>query len=190
MPPPGRGSPPEIVREMTAGEVRLANYVFGTALDTRRVRIHNHPYLMFQGRHVAMTPNGELYFRPEDYVADFSPLLSNAAWMVHELTHAWQFQQGRSVRGRGLLEQCSRLFGADPYKYGKLDTSKPFDSYMNEQQAMIVEDYFRLMQHHPTTSGSGTLDEYRAVIPFAPKPHRAAKSAAATGSAGKAKPRG
>ena len=37
---------------------------------------------------------------------------------------------------------------------------------------MIVEDYFRTLQNHPAVGGSGTLDDYRAVIPFAPKPKR------------------
>ncbi len=159
-----------IDRLLTDGEAGLARAIFGDALDLSRVRIHNRAYLPGQGKGVAMTPNGELWFRPEDYLPDFSILVGNAAWMIHELTHAWQFQTGRSLRLRGLFEQFGRVFGRDPYAYGELDPARPFASYMNEQQATIVEDYFRLRQHQPPAHGTGALDDYRRVIPFVEDP--------------------
>lgn len=159
-----------ISRPLTSGEVRLARAVFGAALDVSRIKIHNRPYLIGQGRGVAMTPNGEVWFRPEDYKPDFSRLATDSAWLIHELTHAWQLQTGRSVRFRGLAEQFGRLFGNDPYPYGELDPARPFGSYKNEQQAAIVEDYFRLTQRLKPRYGSGELSTYRRVIPFLPNP--------------------
>lgn len=134
--------PTAIARPLTPGEKHLADAVFRGALNTATVRIHNRPYASYQGRGVAMTPRGEVWFRPDDYLPDFSLRVNDAAWLMHELTHAWQFQHGHNVRRRGLLEQASRVIGINPYRYGALDRSKPFSDYWNEEQGAIVEDYF------------------------------------------------
>ena len=167
--------PPGISRSLTPGEKRIADVIFRGALDTSKVRIHNPAYRSYQGRKVAMTPNGEVWFRPEDYLPDFSLKVNEAGWLMHELTHAWQYQTGRHVQTRGAFEQATRFIGVNPYHYGKLDTTKAFTDYWNEEQGAIIEDYFRILQHQPPVNGSGSLDDYRAVIPFAPKPSKAAK---------------
>lgn len=167
--PPRKPATPAIVRRLTPGELRFASSLFNSALNISLVRVHNKPWFAGQGRHTAMTPNGEVYFQPWDYQSDFSAKIENAAWLMHELTHALQYQSGRSVKVRGFLEQAARLIGGDPYRYGQLDRDRPFDSYMNEQQAMIVEDYFRLTHGLHSVGGAGSLDDYRTVIPFAPK---------------------
>ena len=159
----------DISRMLTGGEVRLAYAVFGTALHTARVRVHNTRYLPWQKKGIAMTPNGELYFHPEDYKPDFSHVKSDAAWLLHELTHAWQYQTGRSTKVRGLIEQVEDQLGHSAYHYGRIDTRRPFATYKNEQQAAIVEDYFRTKQHMPLRFGSGSLADYEAAIPFVPK---------------------
>lgn len=159
----------DLSRRLTAGETHLAQSVFGFALDTRRVRIHNTRYLPWQARGVAMTPNGELYFRGDDYKDDFSRLKSDAAWLMHELTHAWQHQSGRSVLFRGISEQTQEFFGHSAYRYGQVDPSRRFATYKNEQQAAMVEDYFRLRHRMPLRFGSGSLQDYEAAIPFVPK---------------------
>ena len=161
-----RVKPDRIARPLTPGEVELARSVFGDALALDRVRVNNRPYLPGQGRGVAMAPNGHLWFRPEDHLADFSGAVGTAAWLVHELTHVWQHQTGRSVRLRGLVEQTTRLFGVDPYSYGPLDPARAFASYKNEQQAAIVEDYFRLRQGQAPRNGTGELPAYQRSIPF------------------------
>ena len=67
-----------------------------------------------------------------------------------------------------MYEQVTR-FIRDSYHYGKLDREKPFDEYLNEQQAAIVADYYRLLNGLKTQDGTGDIDDYRTVIPFAPK---------------------
>lgn len=155
-------------RPLTSGEVELARSIFGAALDTSRVCVHARAYLPGQAKRVAMTPNGEVWFRPEDHKPDFSRTVGDSAWLVHELVHAWQFQTGRSVRLRGLLEQVGRLFGRNPYLYGLLDPMRPYRSYNNEQQAAIVEDYFRIGHGLAARFGEGAPADYRAAIPFLP----------------------
>ena len=78
-----------------------------------------------------------MYFPDPSYKADFSGSTSDAAWLIHELTHAWQHQAHMWVRLRGVLYRN--------YGYGDLDKARrTFLSYGVEQQASIVEDYFRL----------------------------------------------
>ena len=162
----GAGARSVISRPLTGGEAALAQRIFGETLKVARVRIHNRRYLPWQASKVAMTPNGEVYFGAEDYKADFSRLKEDAAWLMHELTHAWQYQSGRSVKVRGLIEQTQELLGHSAYRYGRIDPSRAFASYRNEQQAAMVEDYFRLGQHMPLRYGSGSLEDYEAAIPF------------------------
>ena len=121
-----------------------------------------------------MTPNGEVWFRPEDYRNDFSLTLADSAWLIHELTHAWQFQTGRQVRLRGLYEQATR-FIRDPYDYGTLNSARSFASYLDEQQASIVSDYYLIQNRQKPRHGQGTLRQYQMVIPFLPgKPNQPA----------------
>jgi len=158
-----------VARPLTAGEEQLARGVFGDALKVERVRIHNRRYLPWQKKGIAMAPNGHVYFHELDYKADFSLHDGDAAWLVHELTHAWQHQHGRSVILRGLVEQTGAYLGYSPYKYGKLDPARAFGSYKNEQQAAIVEDHFRTGRRMGPRHGSGSLGDYERAIPFVPK---------------------
>ena len=159
----------DVSRPLTPGEKHIAYSIFGVALDVARVRIHNRAYFPLQGKGVAMTPNGDVWFRSDDYKADYSHDLLGSALLIHELTHAWQYQIGRSVRIRGLLEQFARVFGHDPYPYGIVDPSRDFLSYKNEQQAAMVEDYFRIRHGLKPLFGSGNLNDYERVIPFVSK---------------------
>lgn len=155
-------------RPLTAAEARVARGVFGDALDVEAVRVHGRPWFPLQGRGVAMAPDGQLWFRPEDYRADFTETLGSCAWLVHELVHAWQHQQGRPVLWRGLCEQLGRPW-RNPYRYGAPDPARPFHRLLHEQQAAMVEDWFLLTHGARPRHGSGTPNQYRAAIPFLPR---------------------
>src|SRR3546814_8173487 len=51
-------------RPLTSGERTLAASVFGDAIDYDRVRIHNRNWFWLQPRHVAMAPDGHIWFHP------------------------------------------------------------------------------------------------------------------------------
>ena len=55
------------------------------------------------------------------------------------------------------------------YDYGVLDPARPFRRRGIEQQAAIVEDWFRLTQGRAPYRGSGSVADYRAAIPFLPE---------------------
>ena len=74
-------------------------------------------------------------------------------------------QQWRRIGGavgpvllRGLYERR--------YQYGTLAPGKPLRRYGIEQQAAIVEDWFRITQGLAQQRGTGSAAAYRAVLPF------------------------
>ena len=154
---PGTGGP---IRLLTPGEVALATRIFGGSIRYSDVRVHGIAYIFFQPADTAMTPNGEIYFPKQVYKEDFSTNVSDAGWILHELTHVWQYQHGVWVK---VLAPFSRN-----YRYGSLASRPSYSSFNIEQQAAIVEDYYRVTQHARTTNGNGSIDDYRAVIPFLP----------------------
>ncbi len=134
-------------RKLTQGEVRLVRDVFGDSIDVSRVKVHDEKYIFFQPDNSGMTPNGEIYIHGA-YSADFSAARPDSqAFFIHEMVHVWQHQTGvlaGGVIGSAIVEMIGRLgdYGsAYPYV---LDASKDLTDYGLEQQASIVEDYFRI----------------------------------------------
>jgi len=137
-----------IVRLMTPGEIAMAQRVFGHSISYHRVWIHCDSYFPFglQNQNVAMSPNGEIYFREKWYRRDFSDITitpEEKHTFIHELGHVWQHQHqhqhqhGQWVRMRGLFS-----WAAD-YDY---DLNKDnLLQYSLEQQASIIADYWMLI---------------------------------------------
>lgn len=126
------------VRRLTLGEIALARTVFGSYIDYSRVWIHLGSYLPFglQMESAAMTPSGELYFRGENYVDDFSTASNRHQHLfIHEMTHVWQYQNGMWVKLRGSMSW------AVDYHYNFKGKSR-LAEYSMEQQAAIIADYF------------------------------------------------
>ena len=72
------------------------------------------------------------------------------AVLAHELTHCGQYQawgpwlyfaRGARAQLRDLLHRTLGV-GSSPYRY-RLEPGKPFEAYGMEQQAQMVEDWFR-----------------------------------------------
>ena len=151
-----------IARLLTPGEQAYAVSIFGNSIDYTRVRVHNTGFTIFQDDHTAVTPNGEVYFPAAVYRNDFSTDVGNAGWLIHELTHVWQYQHGTNVIVQGILHR--------DYDYGSLTGSnRSFASFHIEQQASIVADYFYLTHGARPIRGSGTAADYERVIPFLPR---------------------
>jgi len=118
-------------RGLTTAEIALARSVFGTQLQTDAVRLVACRWVL---RGYAVSPNGHVYFHPDNWREDFAQAdLNTQSWLIHELVHVWQVQQGMAVLRRALFDRR--------YRY-QLVQGKPFLSYGIEQQAQIVQDYF------------------------------------------------
>ena len=118
-------------RGLTPAEVMLARSVFGKQLQTDTVRLVACRWVL---RGYAISPNGHVYFHPDDSREDFAQAdLNIQSWLIHELVHVWQVQQGMAVLRLALFDRR--------YRY-QLVLGKSFLSYGIEQQAQIVQDYF------------------------------------------------
>ncbi len=118
-------------RQLTDGELALARSVFGDSLKLDGVQLKTAWWVL---KHYAVSPNGNIYFHPADWVTDFSQCaLGKQSWLIHELTHVWQLQQGLKVVRGAIINRR--------YDY-VLEAGKSFFNYGIEQQARMVQDYF------------------------------------------------
>ncbi|OLF38752.1 type IV secretion protein Rhs [Psychrobacter sp. C 20.9] len=118
-------------RYLTIGEIALARSVFGDRIRLDEVRLKTTWWVL---KSYAVSPNGNIYFNPADWITDFSVAsLGKQSWLIHELTHVWQLQQGLKVVRGALIDRR--------YDY-VLETGKSFFKYGIEQQARMVQDYF------------------------------------------------
>ncbi|MDO5768111.1 MAG: type IV secretion protein Rhs [Psychrobacter sp.] len=124
-------SAPAKSRPLTAGEIALAREVFGETIKLDEVRLKTAWWVL---RHYAVSPNGNIYFHPADWREDFSQAaLGHQGWLIHELTHVWQLQQGLKVIRGAMMNRR--------YEYA-FESGKTFFAYGIEQQARMVQDYF------------------------------------------------
>ncbi|MBP2279558.1 hypothetical protein H4W00_000371 [Psychrobacter sp. PL19] len=118
-------------RPLSAGEIVLARSVFGDSIKLEEVTVKTAWWVL---KNYAVSPNGHIYFHPADWIADFSDTsISKQSWLIHELTHVWQLQQGLKVVRGALINRR--------YDY-VLEAGKSFFNYGIEQQARMVQDYF------------------------------------------------
>ncbi len=138
-------------RSLTTAEKQLAASVFGQSLDTSQVKIVAHRLIL---KDYAMSPNGHVYFHLDNWCEDFTARsLSQQSWLIHELTHVWQLQQGIAVLRRALFDR--------QYSY-VLEQGKQFLNYGVEQQAQMVQDYFL------KRARGQDCQAYEACLPFLP----------------------
>jgi hypothetical protein len=149
------------MRPLSQGERALARSVFGAAIDLDRVRLA--PVLPGGG---AITLGRVILF-PHDAQWDFAEQPARLqAWLLHELTHVWQFQ----TRPWRTLASWARVLlsgGYGPAQRGYL-YAHPFDwARLNlEQQASVVEHAFLLRAGAATTQPPLTLADYAGRTPF------------------------
>ena len=123
--------PKQQSRQLTEGEIALARSVFGDSLKLDGVQLKTAWWVL---KHYAVSPNGNIYFHQADWVTDFSQCsLAKQSWLIHELTHVWQLQQGLKVVRGAIINRR--------YDY-VLEAGKSFFNYGIEQQARMVQDYF------------------------------------------------
>jgi hypothetical protein len=127
-------------RGLTGDEKTEAQKVFGASLDYGAVKIAEAPIMAIGDN--ARTPFGTIYFPPGTSKMDFSNFMP---WLIHELTHVWQYQHGVSV----VAKLFWALHGAKAYDYGgetglrsAAKAGKHFKDFQTEQQGDILRDYY------------------------------------------------
>ena len=80
-----------------------AQTVFGQHLDYPAVRIHCGLSLLPR-LSAAVSPNGRIYFPKAHYLTDYTQAAPGyTLWLIHELTHIWQWQHGFKTWLGGLI---------------------------------------------------------------------------------------
>jgi hypothetical protein len=137
-------------RPLTSDERTEAKLVFGDSLDMNAVKLAEAP-IMALGQ-MARTPFDTVYFPPGTFKESFSDFMP---WLIHELTHVWQYQHGVSV----LEKLWVALHGKKAYNYGGEEalrrasaTGKRFTDFNTEQQGDILRDYYLKMKAGKDTS--------------------------------------
>lgn len=128
-------------RPLTWQEHAEAEIVFGAGLDYARIRIREHRILGAGG--IARTlPRSINFPRGASATDTYLP------WLIHELTHAWQYQHGITL-GRTATTALLCWTGLRSYDYGgetALATAPGLRSFNTEQQADIARDYYRAVK--------------------------------------------
>jgi len=124
------------LRPLTAYERGEINKVFKGRVDLNKVAVSEDPVIGAGG--YARTVPGTIYFPPGSFgVSGFTP------WLIHEMTHFWQYTRGVSV----VTTAFHALFSS--YDYGgaagliaAAKAGKQFKDFNTEQQGDILRDYY------------------------------------------------
>jgi hypothetical protein len=165
------------IRALRAEELAEVEKVFSTGLDVTRVRIHENASLPdWVGRigaklrglpppeHNAITLGNTCYFPVTLTTNDpANPLwLRDMGWLMHELTHAWQYQHD------GIRYLYEAVFKSPTYQYAPTGQSQDdalkgfskagrvFRDFNREQQGDIVRDYYFFLEQNRDVSAWDT----------------------------------
>ncbi|HMD89625.1 MAG TPA: hypothetical protein VKF38_10720 [Anaerolineaceae bacterium] len=174
------------VRPLYVWEKLEAHKIFADRLDYERVRIHEAISLpdtidlfsrklrgmpaLDQGRHNAITIGNHCFFPlflPQELPYPTDPADYAIGWLIHELTHAWQFQQtGWRYFFQAIwvqLRQKSRVYDLpDPDSLIQLRRDGwTFFNFSVEQQGDLTRRYY-YVQRNPNR----TTIEFVAYAPY------------------------
>lgn len=156
-----------LVRNLSSWEIDEFQPIFGGSMKYERVRIHeNNPWpdrIDRLGRklkrmpppsehsHNAVTLGNHCYFPvdlPRELPDPEDPINYKVDWLVHELTHVWQYQQiGWSYIWKALIAQFKEKakaydFGGEEGLHKSRQKSIKFKDFNPEQQGNIVQSYY------------------------------------------------
>ena len=135
--------------------------IFRNGIDYDAVQIIHaaHP---FQPSDAYMAPRGNIYAPGHLFHEDWtSPDVSAVARaeLVHEMSHVWQFANGVDVFVEGVQQLIANRGDYErAYRY-VLEPDRDLTEYNIEQQASILEDYYRIRYEglHPVELGNQNL---------------------------------
>jgi hypothetical protein len=148
-----------VSRPLSAAEQTEARIVFGEALDYPKVVVREHRIL--GGMNIARTLPGSVNFPPGASTrGGFLP------WLMHELTHAWQYQHGVGLVTMATTAVLCRT-PLMSYDYGGeagLAAGRGLRSFNTEQQGDIARDYYRAMKSGwPTAAFERYVAEFQTL---------------------------
>jgi len=143
-------------RPLTAHERAEARLVFDAGLSYDPIQVVEDPVMGVGG--IARTLPNTLYFPTGAFGrSTFMP------WLIHELTHAWQYQHGYGV-GTTLYHAVfsSYAYGGEAGLLAATAAGQGFRSFNTEQQGDILQDYYtRVKAGQSTTAWDPFVAEAR-----------------------------
>lgn len=141
------------IRPLNEQELRLGKKIFGDAIDYKRVRVD-------EGARIG---TGKLALAYVSFnLINYRRKITKAIF-VHELMHIWQYQRYGSIYlARAIKAQRSREgydYGGVENLYQAMNCGMSLLDFNFEQQADIVEDYYRLLKN-PGAAGPLVLSVY------------------------------
>lgn len=179
---------PSTVRRLQAWEIQEARRVFGNQLDYDRLRLHecsawpdwiHHIGLRLQGQqpkadtHNAITLGNHCFFPVQlldHFVGPEDALFYKIGWLIHELTHAWQYQHlGWRYLVRALNVQLKE--GSKAYHFGGEEGLQvrgsqgwKLTNFNLEQQGDIARSYYeRLVRGENTLAWNRYIADIQGV---------------------------
>ncbi|WP_146512737.1 RHS repeat-associated core domain-containing protein, partial [Thalassoglobus neptunius] len=131
---------PSSTRDLTIGERKMLDDVFGGNLNTDGLQVGKKPFLPWVKKN-SMTPRYTPWFTQKNYRDDFSKSkIESQGHFIHEMTHVMQSQKGNwnFTDGPALLAKYGGNYGKS-YDFNYNDLGKPLHTFNMEQQARIVE---------------------------------------------------
>ncbi len=133
---------PVVRRKLTPEETAIARSVFGDALDTSQIELTD-TGVPLAGDNAVAFPN--LVRFPPGTLSQ--PGATFNGWLVHELTHLWQYQRGHTV------PQLAVDAAGGDYDYGgpgglvaAHEAGKRFGQFTFEEQGNILRHYWERTQ--------------------------------------------
>lgn len=137
--PPAR--PAKISRELNPQETIDASEIFGTAVKLGDVTITDSGLFSMPGN-TAVTINNTIYF-PPGTLSKNTDTPEFQAWLMHELTHVWQYQHNAGIADLGWVSATGDYgYGGPQALKDAVAAGKPFQDFNTEQQAEIVAQYY------------------------------------------------
>jgi len=146
-------------RNLTSGEIALAQLIFKNSIDYSKVKIFTGDYLPRQDPTTFVTPNGNIYAPRDVYLPDYSLATTDFKKVfLHEMGHVWQYQSEVNVLVvAGSIHACAYFTKKAPYLYNIHEEKKykyqiipnlierlpkKLLDYNLESQAEILADYW------------------------------------------------
>src|SRR5436190_9887515 len=165
-PPPPAPTTGPIPRPLTAGEKQFLLPIFGNTIDYNNQSVGQN-FGNTGGEYNSFTPGYVPNMSTHIWSWDYSIAPDeNAAVFVHEMVHVWQSGHGSHniLRGLYLWMRYDHIIGDydGAYDYN-LDSSTSLDDSNMDQQAHIIDDYYRVYKQLSPERNGGTrrrLDDY------------------------------
>ena len=148
-PPPPAPTTGPIPRPLTAGEKELLFPIFDNTIDYDNQSVGQN-FGNTGGEYNSFTPGYVPNMSTHIWSWDYSTAVdANAAVFVHEMVHVWQAGHGSHniLRGLYLWMRYDHITGDYDHAYDyNLDSSNSLADFNMEQQAQIIEDYYRVFK--------------------------------------------